>query len=94
MSQHADGGRLATKPYAAGGAYINRMSDYCGRCPYNPRVRVGDDACPYTAGYWAWVHRHRDLLDRNPRTTRAVVGMRRLGDLDALLEQEHHRDRF
>jgi deoxyribodipyrimidine photolyase-related protein len=46
MSQHADGGLMATKPYAGGGAYINRMSDYCGPCPYRPSVRLGPDACP------------------------------------------------
>ncbi|GLZ38011.1 cryptochrome/photolyase family protein [Actinokineospora sp. NBRC 105648] len=94
MSQHADHGRLATKPYAAGGAYINRMSDYCPRCPFHPKTRVGADACPFTAGYWAWVDRHHDLLDRNPRTSRAVASMHRLTDLDALLEQERHRDQF
>ncbi|MDQ3403790.1 MAG: cryptochrome/photolyase family protein [Actinomycetota bacterium] len=94
MSQHADGGRVATKPYAAGGAYINRMSDYCRRCPYNPRTRVGDNACPYTAGYWNWVHRHSDLLHHNPRTSNAVMSLRRLRDLDALLEQEHDRNEF
>ncbi|MFC5286446.1 cryptochrome/photolyase family protein [Actinokineospora guangxiensis] len=94
MSQHADGGRLATKPYASGGAYINRMSDYCRGCPYRPTSRVGDDACPYTAGYWAWVHRHRAALERNHRTARAVASMGRLADLDAVLEQERHRDRF
>ena len=54
MSQHADGGVLATKPYASGGAYINRMSDHCGDCAFDPRKRVGDDACPFTAGYWAF----------------------------------------
>ena len=51
MSQFADGGLVATKPYAAGGAYINRMSDYCSSCAYDPRKRVGQDACPFTAGY-------------------------------------------
>ena len=68
MSQHADGGLLATKPYASGGAYINRMSDHCGDCAFDPRKRLGDDACPFTAGYWAWVHRHRELLAANNRT--------------------------
>ncbi len=48
MSQYADGGLLATKPYAAGGAYISRMSNYCVDCPYDPKKRVGADACPFT----------------------------------------------
>jgi deoxyribodipyrimidine photolyase-related protein len=94
MSQHADGGMLATKPYSAGGAYINRMSDHCGRCAFDPRKRLGEDACPYTAGYWAWVHRHRDLLASNNRTQRAVGNMERLKDLDAVVEQESAREAF
>lgn len=94
MSQHADGGMLATKPYSSGGAYINRMSDHCGDCAFDPRKRVGDDACPFTAGYWAWTHRHRDLLGANHRTARAVASMNRLSDLDAVLEQEAARERF
>jgi deoxyribodipyrimidine photolyase-related protein len=51
MSQHADGGQLATKPYASGGAYINKMSDHCSDSAYDPKKRLGDDACPFTAGY-------------------------------------------
>jgi deoxyribodipyrimidine photolyase-related protein len=94
MSQHADGGLMATKPYSAGGAYINRMSDHCRDCAFDPRTRVGDDACPFTAGYWAWVHRHVDLLAANNRTARVVASMRRLPDLDAVLEQESAREAF
>ena len=94
MSQHADGGKLATKPYAAGGAYINRMSDHCGDCAFDPKKRLGDDACPFTAGYWAFVNRHRDLLAKNNRTQRAVSSMDRLKDLDAVLEQEAARQLF
>jgi len=94
MSQHADGGLLATKPYTSGGAYINKMSDHCGDCAFDPKKRVGDDACPFTAGYWAFTHRHRDLLARNNRTRRSVSTMDRLTDLEALLEQESARDRF
>ena len=94
MSQHADGGLLATKPYASGGAYINKMSDHCGDCAYDPKKRVGDDACPFTAGYWAFVHRHRDLLAKNNRTQRSVASMDRLNDLDAVLEQESARRTF
>jgi deoxyribodipyrimidine photolyase-related protein len=91
MSQHADGGLMATKPYAAGGAYINRMSDYCGQCPYDPRRRVGEDACPYTAGYWAFLHRNRERLAPNRRMGQAVRGLDRLNDLEPLLAQEAAR---
>jgi deoxyribodipyrimidine photolyase-related protein len=91
MSQHADGGVMATKPYAAGGAYIDRMSDFCGSCRYDPRVRVGDNACPFTAGYWAFLHRNRDALATNHRMAQALRGLDRLRDLDALLDQEARR---
>lgn len=94
MSQHADGGKMATKPYSSGGAYINKMSDFCKDCEFDPRKRIGADACPFTAGYWAFTHRHRDRLAKNIRTRRAVASMERLSDLDAVLEQERHRDRF
>jgi deoxyribodipyrimidine photolyase-related protein len=91
MSQHADGGLLATKPYAAGGAYMNRMSDYCRGCRYDPTVRAGENACPFTAGYWAFLHRHRDRFAGNPRMRQAVAGLGRLKDLDALVGQEAQR---
>jgi deoxyribodipyrimidine photolyase-related protein len=94
MSQHADGGMIATKPYTSGGAYIDRMSDHCSGCAYDPRKRVGERACPFTAGYWAFVHRNADLLAGNQRTARAVSSMHRLSDLDAVLEQESRRDTF
>ncbi len=94
MSQHADGGMLATKPYASGGAYVNRMSDHCRGCAFDPKKRLGEDACPFTAGYWAWTHRHRELLAANHRTARAVASMNRLKDLDAVLEQEAQRESF
>ncbi len=95
MSQHADGGLLATKPYTSGGAYVNKMSDHCRACCFDPKVRIGPDACPpFTAGYWAFVHRHQDLLARNNRTARAVSSMARLADLDAVVEQERHRETF
>ena len=91
MSQHADGGVLATKPYASGGAYIDRMSDYCGGCRYDPRKRLGDDACPYTAGYWAFLDRTRDRLAGNHRMRRPLQGLDRLKDLPAVVEQEQQR---
>lgn len=94
MSQHADGGRIATKPYTSGGAYLSKMSDHCRRCPFDPKKRLGEDACPFTAGYWSFVHRHQELLAANMRTARSVSSMKRLTDLDAVLEQERHRTRY
>ncbi|MFJ3498395.1 cryptochrome/photolyase family protein [Streptomyces sp. NPDC086091] len=91
MSQYADGGRMTTKPYTSGGAYIHRMSDLCGPCAYRPTDRTGEGACPFTAGYWAFLHRHRERLEGNPRMTRAVRGLDRLRDLDELLEERAER---
>ena len=91
MSQWADGGVMMTKPYAGGGAYIDRMSDFCGSCRYDPKVRVGEDACPFTAGYWAFLHRNARHFEGNARLAQPLRGLGRLKDLDALVEQEHHR---
>ena len=67
MALFADGGLLGSKPYAAGGAYINRMSDYCGRCRYDVKQRLGEDACPFNALYWDFLARNERKLARNPR---------------------------
>lgn len=67
MSQFSDGGFVATKPYAASGNYINKMSDYCKSCTYQVKQRVGKDACPFNSLYWHFIHRHRALLEKNPR---------------------------
>jgi deoxyribodipyrimidine photolyase-related protein len=91
MSQHADGGVLATKPYTSGGAYLNTMTDHCGRCELDPKVRVGEDACPFTAGYWWFLDRHRERFGANPRMARAVRGLDRLSDLETLIAQEDAR---
>ena len=91
MSQYADGGRITTKPYASGGAYIDRMSDYCGGCAYRPSVRVGEQACPYSAGYWWFLNRHRAEFTGNHRLAQPLRGLDRLSDLEALVAQEDHR---
>ncbi|MGA1052122.1 MAG: cryptochrome/photolyase family protein [Ilumatobacteraceae bacterium] len=84
MALHADGGRMATKPYAAGGNYIDKMSDSCGGCRFDRKQRTGPDACPYTTLYWDFVARHADRFGRNPRMARQVSAARRLSDLDAV----------
>ena len=88
MSQHADGGILATKPYTSGGAYINTMSDHCGDCRFDPKKRVGEDACPFTGGYWRFLHRHREQFAANPRMGQMIRGLDRLKDLDQVLAEE------
>ena len=91
MSQWADGGIMATKPYAAGGAYIDRMSDFCKLCRYDPRKRTGEDACPYTSGYWAFLHRNAEHFAGNQRMRQPLAGLQRLSDVDEVVAQERAR---
>ncbi len=72
MSQFADGGLLASKPYAASGAYINRMSNYCGTCRYDVKQRTGPDACPFNALYWEFIARNRRKIGNNPRMAQII----------------------
>jgi deoxyribodipyrimidine photolyase-related protein len=88
MSLHADGGLMATKPYASGGAYINRMSDYCGGCRYKPSQRVGEQACPFTGGYWWFLARNTEALGRNRRMAQPMAGLGRLTDLNEVVAQQ------
>lgn len=81
MSQWADGGMMATKPYAAGGNYIDKMSDYCGSCRFDRKQRTGPDACPFTTLYWDFLARHHDVLVKNPRIARQVRAAERLSNL-------------
>jgi deoxyribodipyrimidine photolyase-related protein len=84
MSQYADGGMLATKPYASGGAYIDRMSDHCKGCVYDRKKRTGDDACPFTVLYWDFFLRHQDRFVKNPRVARQVRAAQQLQDSEEL----------
>ena len=67
MAMHADGGKMASKPYISSGAYINRMSDFCGECKYNVKEKTGPDACPFNYLYWAFLIRNEEKLSHNPR---------------------------
>ncbi len=82
MALHADGGRMATKPYASGGAYINKMSDSCKGCEFDPKKRTGDKACPFTTLYWDFLDRNADVFASNHRMARQLGGLRRLSDLE------------
>jgi deoxyribodipyrimidine photolyase-related protein len=84
MGLHADGGVMMSKPYAAGGAYISRMSSYCKGCNYNPKLRVGESACPFTTLYWDFLDRHKDSFIKNHRMSQQITGLKRLSDLDQL----------
>lgn len=86
MSLYADGGMLATKPYAGGGAYIDRMSNHCKGCRYDRKKRTGDDACPFTVLYWDFLLRHAGALVRNPRIARQVRAGQQLADRSETIE--------
>ena len=92
MGQFADGGLLASKPYAASANYINKMSDYCGACKYNKSDRTGDQACPFNFFYWDFLNRHRDQLKSQGRMNLVLSHLQRidpqeLDQISALAEQ-------
>ena len=95
MSQFADGGLMASKPYCATGAYIDRMSNACRGCRYDPKRATGADACPFTTLYWDFLARHAQLLARNQRMTMQVknLGRKDPAELRAIRRQaEDFRD--
>lgn len=67
MSQFADGGIVGTKPYVSSASYINSMSDYCKSCKFDPKKKIGEDACPFNSLYWHFYHRNREMLGGNNR---------------------------
>ncbi|MCX7664325.1 MAG: cryptochrome/photolyase family protein [Gemmataceae bacterium] len=79
MSQYADGGIMASKPYVATGKYIQRMSNYCTGCRYNPVESTGEKACPFTTLYWDFLARHQVRVKKNPRMTMQMKNLARLG---------------
>ncbi|MEI6052263.1 MAG: cryptochrome/photolyase family protein [Opitutaceae bacterium] len=87
MSQYADGGIMASKPYAATGKYIDRMSNYCAGCRFDPAKSTGDDACPFTTLYWDFLLRHEPLLLKNQRMALQVKNLARLKPTDRVAIQ-------
>jgi len=78
MSQFADGGVMASKPYVASGKYIDRMSNHCGSCRFRPDRRIGDDACPFTTLYWDFLARHEERFAKHPRMALQVRNLARI----------------
>lgn len=89
MVMHADGGFLGSKPYAASGAYINRMSDYCRHCHYNVKTHGEHDSCPFNSLYWHFIARHRAQFESNPRMRMAYRNLDRMDrvKLDGLMRR-------
>jgi deoxyribodipyrimidine photolyase-related protein len=91
MSQYADGGTMTSKPYAAGANYLNRMSDACGGCRFDPKGKDGDDACPVTDWYWAFIDRHQERFADNHRM-RMIVAAWRKRDADERAQRLRRAD--
>lgn len=92
MSQHADGGRMASKPYIASGKYIERMSNYCSKCRFKPDKATGAHACPITTLYWDFLARHEERYARHPRLAQQVRNLARKSDSERAAIQEHAAD--
>ncbi len=73
MSQYADGGMIATKPYTSSANYIDKMSDYCKKCKYDNKKKYGENACPFNSLYWNFYDQHQAKLAKNPRIGMAYV---------------------
>jgi deoxyribodipyrimidine photolyase-related protein len=84
MATHADSGKLMTKPYASGGAYISKMGQFCKGCAYDPKKRIGEDACPFTTLYWDFLDRNLEAFKSNHRMFQQVNGLKRLSDVPEL----------
>lgn len=80
MVLYADGGLLASKPYAASGAYINRMSDYCKNCSYKVTKKNGPEACPFNYLYWDFFLRHEETFKHNPRLAYTYRTLKNMDD--------------
>ena len=89
MALFASGGRFTSKPYIASGAYIKRMSNYCGSCQYKPDIRFGEGACPITTLYWNFLIKHRTQFEASPRTRLMTANLSRISEADQQAIQAH-----
>lgn len=85
MSQYADSGRLASKPYVSSANYLQKMGDHCKQCSYNPKRRIESDACPFNSLYWNYLTRHESLMRKNPRMAMMYRQLDKLKDKDQVL---------
>lgn len=92
MALYGDGGIMASKPYAASGKYIDRMSNFCGGCRYDPKLTTGPKACPFNALYWDFLDRNTEKLARNPRLSNMYATWRRMDPFkqDAIRKHAAH----
>ncbi len=92
MSQFADGGIVATKPYISSASYIDKMSHYCGNCYYKKSEKIGEKACPFNSLYWHFLFRHQDNLAKNPRMTMmyAVWNKMNKDQQEQIIQQAEH----
>jgi deoxyribodipyrimidine photolyase-related protein len=89
MSQFADGGILASKPYVSSGSYIDKMSNYCKNCHYKVKDKLGENACPFNSLYWSFMARHQSLLNNNQRLGITYNQLKKMDPIqkDAILHQ-------
>jgi deoxyribodipyrimidine photolyase-related protein len=84
MGMHSDDGQMMTKPYISGGSYISKMGNFCKACKYDPKLRVGETACPFTNLYWNFLDENVVEFQGNHRMFQQINGLKRLKDLKEL----------
>jgi len=92
MSQYADGGIIATKPYVSSGSYINKMSNYCGSCHYNVKDKLGEKACPFNSLYWNFLDDKREYFAKNQRMSMMLALLNKMQpeELTKIKEKAQH----